>query len=294
MSWLPTRLAGAPISWGVCEVPGWGQRLAPPRVLGEMASLGLTATELGPAGYLGEDPGQVTALLAGFGLSLAGAFVPLVLHDEGQRGRAVATATAAVEMLKTGGGRFVTALVTDEAWSPPRPLEPAQWRTLFDGLDLIDQLCLAHGVIQVVHPHVGTLVESADEVRRTLEGSGAKWCLDTGHLALGGVDPATFAAEHGDRVGHVHLKDVSHQTATDLHRGLLTFVAAVQDGLFCPLGDGDVNIAAVVAELEGAGYQGWYVLEQDVALTGATPAEGQGPIEDVRRSIQYLDGLSPP
>ena len=75
------KLAGAPISWGVCEVPGWGHQLPPDRVLGEMASLGLSATELGPLGYLSGDPGDVRELLDRFGLGLVAGFAPLVLHD---------------------------------------------------------------------------------------------------------------------------------------------------------------------------------------------------------------------
>src|SRR5688500_20148811 len=75
------RLAGAPISWGVCEVPGWGRQLPPERVLAEMAGLGLTATELGPLGYLPLEPDALRARLDAHGLALVGGFVPLVLHE---------------------------------------------------------------------------------------------------------------------------------------------------------------------------------------------------------------------
>ena len=75
------RVAGAPIAWGVCEVPGWGYQLPAGRVLAEMRAVGLMATEFGPAGYLPSDPGQRSALLADYGLSAAGGFVPVVLHE---------------------------------------------------------------------------------------------------------------------------------------------------------------------------------------------------------------------
>jgi len=75
------RVAGAPISWGVCEVPGWGYQLPADRVLAEMRAVGLMATEFGPEGYLPSDPGQRSALLAEHGLSAAGGFVPVVLHE---------------------------------------------------------------------------------------------------------------------------------------------------------------------------------------------------------------------
>ncbi|HLS49142.1 MAG TPA: inosose dehydratase, partial [Actinomycetaceae bacterium] len=75
------RIAGAPISWGVCEVPGWGHQMEPERVLQEMTALGLSATEFGPQGWLPEAPAERAAALAGHDLSAVGAFVPVVLHD---------------------------------------------------------------------------------------------------------------------------------------------------------------------------------------------------------------------
>ncbi len=75
------KIAGAPISWGVCEVPGWGYQLSPERVLAEMRHAGLPATELGPAGFLPADPGALTALLGEYGLRCVGTFAPVLLHD---------------------------------------------------------------------------------------------------------------------------------------------------------------------------------------------------------------------
>lgn len=74
------RLAGAPISWGACEVPGWGPMPATDQVLTEMSELGLRGTELGPPGFLPSDPSRLRPALAGHGLELAGTFLPLVLH----------------------------------------------------------------------------------------------------------------------------------------------------------------------------------------------------------------------
>ena len=138
-----------------------------------------------------------------------------------------------------------------------------------------------------LHPHWGTLVERASEISRIVEESEVALCLDTGHLTLGGVDPGELAAEASGRIAHVHLKDVDTRVAERLRAGELTLVQAVQAALFRPLGDGDAPIREVVARLEGAGYGGRYVLEQDVALT-AEPAEGTGPVEDVGRSIEFL------
>src|SRR6187455_3020363 len=75
------KIAGAPISWGVCEVPGWGHQLDADRVLAEMRDVGMSATELGPEGFLPSDPTQLTELLGSYNLRCVGQFAPVVLHD---------------------------------------------------------------------------------------------------------------------------------------------------------------------------------------------------------------------
>jgi inosose dehydratase len=119
------------------------------------------------------------------------------------------------------------------------------------------------------------------------------FCLDTGHLLVGGTDPARFARDHGERVGHVHLKDVRADVAARLRAGELSLMEAVQAGLFQPLGDGDARIDDVIRALGAAGYERWLVLEQDIAITGAEPPVGGGPALDVRKSIEFLSTLAP-
>ena len=196
------RIAGAPISWGVCEVPGWGPMLPADRVLRELRSLGLDAIELGAPGFLPDDGEAIRLALDAFGARLVGGFVPLVLHDESARAATVLAARTAARRLAVAGGEiFVTAVVADVDWSPRRPLGQGEWACMFSTLAELDELCAEHGLTQVLHPHVGTLVETADDVRRVLDSSGVRWCLDTGHLAIGGFDPVEFAQRHGDRVG---------------------------------------------------------------------------------------------
>src|SRR5690606_6053072 len=69
------------ISWGVCEVPGWGHQMGPSRVLTEMRALGLAATEFGPQGWLPAAPEERASVLRAHGLAAVGAFVPVLLHD---------------------------------------------------------------------------------------------------------------------------------------------------------------------------------------------------------------------
>ena len=286
---LAGRVAGAPISWGVCEVPNWGEMLPPARVLPEMRALGLHATELGAPGFLPDDAGELAVQLAEHQMALVGGFVPLVLHDPAQRADALRRAGETAELFRAcGATRFVTAVVQDYAWSCPVPLDADGMKVLGEGLAEVDEVCAAYGLVQVLHPHVDTLVETAVDVELALEHTAVKWCLDTGHLHIGGVDPAEFARSEGHRVAHVHLKDVVGSVASRVLSRELSLLQGVQQGLFRSLGTGEVAVDEVIVALEGRGYEGWYVLEQDTALTEGVPPEGTGPIDDVRASLDFL------
>jgi inosose dehydratase len=286
-SWsIAERLAGAPISWGVSEQAGWGAELPPERVLSEMAALGLRATELGPVGYLPLDGTRLRDLLHRHGLTLVAAFAPLVLHERPDAG-AREIESLAGRVVAAGGELISVAPVVDEDWSPRIPLTAAQWSRLIAGLDAAGRRAREYGLTVALHPHAGSLVQEAAEIDRVLEHSDLPWCVDTGHMLIGGMDPAAFAREHGDRVAHVHLKDVDLGLAGRVGRGDLSLGEGVRRGLFRPLGAGDAPIAEVVAVLAESGYRGWLVLEQDAALA-APPAPGEGPARDVGRSIDFL------
>jgi inosose dehydratase len=290
---LDDRLAGAPISWGVCEVPGWGLQLPPERVLAEMAGLGLKATELGPQGWLPIDGDAVRAELDRHGLRLVGGFVPVVVHERDLTATREHARRAAAQLAVAGANVFVAAAVQDDAWSTPTPLDDEGFERAGAHLREIADLVAAQGLELVLHPHVGTLVETAADVERALAHTDVRWCFDTGHLLIGGVDPASFVREHADRIGHVHLKDVDASLAERVRSGELTLVQATQAGLFQPLGEGDARIDEVVRLLEDAGYERWLVLEQDLAITGSEPPVNGGPALDVRKSIEFLSTRAP-
>ena len=279
------RVAGAPISWGVCEVPGWGHQLAAERVLAEMRDVGLVATEFGPDGFLPE-----VAILDRFGLRPVGGFVPVVLHDAGVD--VMATVGAKLdEFVAAGAGTLVLAADSGRRGYDERvDLSDRAWRTLLDNLDRIRDAAGERGVTAALHPHVGTVVERGPEVWRVLHGSAMPLCLDTGHLLIGGTDPAELVAQVPDRVAHTHLKDVDAWLAAGVRAGERGYSEAVAEGMYRPLGQGDVDLARIVSTLEGRGYTGWYVMEQDAVL-GAEPEPGGGPVADVRASLAFLDAL---
>lgn len=281
------RLAGAPISWGVCEVPGWGHQLDAATVLSQMRELGLGATEFGPDGFLADEPAAKAAQLAAYGLRAVGGFLPVLLHDPGhdplpEVERFVDGCSAA------GAGVVVLAAHTGRDGYDERPaLDARGWELLLANLDRIDEYVGSRGAVAALHPHVGTLVESGEETERVLSGSRIGLCVDTGHLLVGGADPVSLTESHADRVVHVHLKDVDGAKAANVRAGRTSYHAAVADGMFRPLGQGDAGIAAVVRTLETSGYAGWYVVEQDVVLAGA--GDGEAALADVRASLAFLE-----
>jgi inosose dehydratase len=128
-------------------------------------------------------------------------------------------------------------------------------------------------------------------VQRVLDESSIGLCLDTGHLLIGGADPVALARDHAPRVRHVHLKDVDEGWAVRVRSGEMGYTDAVRQGMYRPLGQGDVDLSAIVRALETSGYDGWYVLEQDAILTGPPVDEAVAPLADVRASVAHLLSL---
>ena len=281
------RIAGAPISWGVSEVPGWGHQMRCERVLAEMRGLGLAATEAGPVAFLPDDPGALRECLAAYEMTLVSGFTPLVLHGEQPTWRRELVSVAR-RFAAGGAGLIVLAASTGHEDYDARPqLTAADWRRFLHALDAACELAGEQGLEIALHPHYGTMVETPDEIDRVLDGCSVPLCLDTGHVVLGGGDPVTVAQQAPARIAHLHLKDVDGTLAVAVVERRLAFSDAVGRGVFRPLGQGDVDVGAVLDSLRVVGYDGWYVLEQDTRLTGE-PDAGFGPRDDVAQSLAFL------
>lgn len=283
---MNARIASAPISWGVIEVPGWGQQLDRERVLGEMVSLGITATEFGPEGFLPDAPAERAQVLADAGLSAVGGFFPIVLH------RADADPIPAIEReleayVAAGASTLVLSAVSGaEGYDEAPELSDAEWQTLFTNLDRAQRAAAAVGVVATLHPHLGTVVEAPDAVAKVLAGSTIGICLDTGHYTLGGGDPVALVRDHPDRIVHAHLKDVSLSVAARVRAGEIDYREGVRAGMYQALGQGDAQVGVIVAALAEAGYGGWYVLEQDTVVESEEDAARA--FENARMSVDFI------
>jgi inosose dehydratase len=266
-------IAAAPVTWGVWERTIDRDDLVPPAaLLDSVRTLGFAAIELGPPGYFGADGSSVRAELDAFDLELVGAFVPLRLtgteqeyqSDSAELDRTLAVLadqTAAVALLADAGTpeRFAAAGRPDELRRTAlrgSDLDSALWR-----LDQAARRCRDAGVTAALHPEVGSFVESPQEIETVLDRVDLGLCLDTGHVAIGGGDPVALARCLGDRISHVHLKDVSSELLSRLRRGDVDVETAWEQGLFCTFGEGEVDLTGVLARL--ASYEGWLVVEQD-------------------------------
>ena len=284
------RVAGAPVSWGVIEIPDWGYQMPVDRVLREASSLGLSAVEAGPEDLLPREPAEVSEVLARYDLSLVGGFVPVVLHEPELRERELALVERRARFFGAAGADVLVlaAIPSTGAFEQTAELDDGEWRTLFECLKRVEEICARQGVEVALHHHFGTVVERDDQLRRFLEGCDTGLCLDTGHLVLGGSDPVEIAGIAGERVSHFHLKDVDREVARLVAKRELSYKEGATRGMFRPLGDGDVDVAEVIRRVQGSGYRGWYVLEQDNVVE-TEPEEGEGPVVNVRKSLRFLE-----
>lgn len=289
---LKKQLAGAPISWGVCEANGWGYQIEADRVLSEMRECGITATELGPDGYLPQDAKELARVLDGHGLDLCGAFVPIVLHKKDRLKASYERARRQAEVLaELNAGNFVLATPAEDGDYDSRdPMDTEAKAVFSESLPMITEIAKEFGLEMVLHPHAGTMFETPNDLDFLLNETDINLCLDTGHIVVGGGKPLDIAKRAGSRVKHVHLKDCDAVAAARIQNRTSTYSTEVKNGMYKPLGKGDAQISEVIRFLDGINYEGKLVLEQDVMLDQA-PTVGAGPISAVRESIEFLKSI---
>ena len=300
MSDTNIKVGNAPCSWGVIENVE-GERGGYARVLDEMAATGYAGTELGDWGFMPTDPEELRAELGARNLKLLASWVSVKLHDAAEHAASEADAVrTARQLARVGGPDTLIVLGNDPYVDPMRTLNAgrltpemgmseAQWQVFAEGANRVARAVKREtGLRTVMHHHIGTWIETPKETARLLEMTDPEvlgLCFDTGHYTHGGGDPLTGLRRHADRVWHVHFKDHSPQVAARAKAEELDAVTAVGLGLFCELGQGDVDFPAILAELKRMKYCGWIVVEQDVLPGMGSPKESAARNRAYIRSI---------
>jgi inosose dehydratase len=283
------RLATGPVTWGVDFAdepanPPWEL------VLDEIEMSPVDALELGPVGYLPEDPKLLLEALTSRNLIAVGSFVFHDLHDPDRAGevlhvaeracRAIAAARGSVLVIidRPGEERAATAGRSDLA----RRLTTSQWNAMLDVANRVASMAENHGLRPAFHPHAGSFVEFEDEIIRLLDDTNLDLCLDTGHAAYAGIDAAGAISVYGPRIAHLHLKDVRGDILGRVRNEGLDFWTAIAERVFCPLGKGVVELDACLGALRQIGYDGFATIEQD-----RVPGSGT-PLDDLRASVGRL------
>jgi inosose dehydratase len=247
-----------------------------------MCGLGFRATEAGVPAFLPADPGEARAMLDAKGMRIIAGAQSFVLHEPSQAEDALAATRAGAARLHALGADILMSVPKRGDLPVGETLDDDGWRHVFEMFRAVDDVVAEFGLRQALHPHVDSLVETADDMTRVLDGSDVGWCFDTAHIASGGMDPVEFARSC-PHIHHVHLKDADVDLGAQMVRHEVGFDDAIRRGVFVPLGDGDLPIADIVTALGGRD-DVWWVLEQDQAVP-TLPAAGEGPARAVARSL---------
>ncbi|MGE4610899.1 MAG: TIM barrel protein [Paracoccaceae bacterium] len=294
---MTIRIGNAPCSWGVefandPRNPDWKT------VLKECAGAGYKGIELGPVGFMPEDPAIVSDALAENGLELIGGVVFRAFHDPAQwedvQDGAVRTCKA---LVAHGAEHLVLIDSISERRAPTagraseaEQMDAAEWASYSDRIRTIAKIgAEEYGLAVGIHAHAAGFMDFEPELERLLDEvdeSILKICFDTGHHSYADFDPVAFMKRHMDRISYMHFKDIDPKVKAAAIANRAGFYDACGQGIFCNLGDGDVDFPAVRRLLVDSGFEGWCTVEQD-----CDPTLDVSPIDDARANRQYLESI---
>lgn len=261
LGWVAT----APCNHGVYDAASAPTN--PSVVVDDAVASGASGIDLGPVDWWGQ-PGAFTSQLDAADLSIAGGWFQLGSPDTPTPDPAPILA-ALVRGWRRGPPPALTVAAPatqDARVGVAASLDDDNWSHLLRQLAAVEEAAADADIPVSFHPHIGTWIESTDQVHELLERTSTGLCLDTGHLALGGVDLPALVAGHQDRINQVHLKDVDLGAFHELARSDHAVGAVWAHRVFVPLGQGDLELATIVAAL--GRITGWWVIEQDAPFDG--------------------------
>lgn len=295
------KIANAPCSWGILEFGLDGNTHTYKKMLDEMAATGYEGTELGDWGFLPTDPNKLSKELEERQLNLVGAFVPVnfVNTDDHEQGLELALKTAnllavvdaenAQIVLSDDNGNNSIRTKNAGRINPENSLNSEQWSVFTDGVEMIaEKVRIETGIPCVFHHHCAGYVETPEEIETFLELTDPKLvglCFDTGHYAYGGGSPIEGLQKFRNRIDHVHFKGWDPKVDQLTKKKDWGYFEAVENGIFCELGQGAIDFETILEELKKQNYSDWIVVEQDVL-----PGMGS-PKESARRNREFLRSI---
>ncbi len=302
MSNRPIVVANAPVSYGAFELTVGILPNVPDgaMVMDEVAAAGYAGIDLGPVGYLADSEHLAEELIRRK-LGLAGGFFELPFSDPAAMQAAMGGLDSLLDVFEAAASSadgLKPRPTLADAGSDQRRARPAQsaldrslgfdaegWKRFAGGVEMALARCRERGFEPTFHHETGTHIEAVWEIEKLLELTSIGLCLDTGHLLLGGGDPAVKVREWKGRINHMHLKDARKQVVQQIIREVAPVSEIWKRKAFCRLGDGDLDVDSVLDALRD-GYSGWLVVEQD-----ALPDEGDPlgtPARDQRANRRFL------
>jgi inosose dehydratase len=274
------KIANAPCSWGVLEFDLEGKAAGFEQVLDEIRDTGYEGSELGDWGFMPSTPAELKKELYQRNLSMVGAFVPVFMKDKTKHAAGAEVAVKTAQLMADAGFPDAFIVLADDNGSVPQRtknagrvtpdmgLSPEEWKTFAEGANLVAAEVKAKtGLRTVFHHHCAGYVETPEEIDQLMaltDPSLVGLVLDMGHYKFGGGDPLSALKKHQSRIWHIHFKDCHPELAAKSKTEGWDYFQSVGSGVFCELGKGAVDFAAIVAELKNQQYSGWIVVEQDV------------------------------
>ncbi|MEO0863741.1 MAG: TIM barrel protein [Pseudomonadota bacterium] len=291
------KIGNAPCSWGV-EFADDPRNPAWRTVLAENAAAGYTGIELGPVGFMPEDPSELGEALDEFDQELIGGVVFRPFHDPDAWDDVMDGSVRTCKALVAHGAQH---LVLIDSISPRRAptagraaeaeqMDSAEWTAYRDRIATIAKMGTEdYGLTVGIHAHAAGFMDFEPELERLLDEvdeNTLKICFDTGHHSYAGFDPVAFMQRHMGRISYMHFKDIDPAVKADVVANRTDFYKACGQGIFCKLGLGDVDFPAVRQTLLEAGFEGWCTVEQD-----CDPTLDVTPEDDARYNREYLQSI---